>query len=230
MLVAVVPFLINLCYINNKGISTVWGGQDLLSFYGTILSFLGSVALGAVAIYQNKKAFDTNKEEHNLNLQLAKLQQAQFVSMFSIEEAGFYNLDIENNNKLTDRIVIDLIEKQKGNAITLGFKLENKSNYPIVQICIGFGFKQYKPIAIYIAPGEKTSFSIMLPSEFKEVYKIGNEKYSKVKVEFTNIFDFHTRGTFFIENPITQDHKLCDFRFAKFTDVNPNNMAQISNK
>ena len=34
----------------------MWGTEDVLNFYGTFLSFIGTVSLGAIALWQNKKA------------------------------------------------------------------------------------------------------------------------------------------------------------------------------
>ena len=44
-----------------KGPNTAFSASDLLSFYGSLLSLLGSVALGYVAIYQNKRITDLNE-------------------------------------------------------------------------------------------------------------------------------------------------------------------------
>ena len=73
-----IPFIINEAYKYGKGYVTLWGAEDVLSFYGTYLSFWGTVILGVVAIYQNKTA-------HRLNQQMQKMQQAQFISMVSVE-------------------------------------------------------------------------------------------------------------------------------------------------
>ena len=45
-LVIGVPLIINKCYINNKGYLTVWGGSDVLAYYGAALSFIGTTVLG----------------------------------------------------------------------------------------------------------------------------------------------------------------------------------------
>ena len=40
---------------------TSFSASDMLSLYGSILAFLGTVALGGLALYQNKKANNTNE-------------------------------------------------------------------------------------------------------------------------------------------------------------------------
>lgn len=49
-----IPLLINESYKQNLGYITVWEGKDLLAFYGSILTFIGTVFLGALTLYQNK--------------------------------------------------------------------------------------------------------------------------------------------------------------------------------
>ncbi|HAN21641.1 MAG TPA: hypothetical protein DCP51_08230 [Clostridiales bacterium] len=53
------PFLINELYKlgseTAKAYYTLWEAKDVLSFYGSFLSFLGTVVLGALAIWQNQK-------------------------------------------------------------------------------------------------------------------------------------------------------------------------------
>ncbi|KXL53689.1 hypothetical protein CLNEO_09150 [Anaerotignum neopropionicum] len=59
-----VPFIINWAYMAGKDLkeaNTAYSASDLIIFYGSFLSFLGTVALGALALWQNKKANDTNE-------------------------------------------------------------------------------------------------------------------------------------------------------------------------
>lgn len=43
VLVVVVPLIINKCYLPNKGYLTVWGGADVLSYYGTLLGAAATI-------------------------------------------------------------------------------------------------------------------------------------------------------------------------------------------
>lgn len=60
-IILAVPFAINESYKAGTGYQTLWGAKDVLSFYGSFLAFLGTVALGALALWQNKKASQTNE-------------------------------------------------------------------------------------------------------------------------------------------------------------------------
>lgn len=50
-----VPIIINECYKSNSGYVTVWGGSDVLGYYGTILGSIIAVTTLAVTIIFTKK-------------------------------------------------------------------------------------------------------------------------------------------------------------------------------
>ena len=80
-----IPFLINNCYIKNRGYITVWGGTDVLQFYGSILSFVGTVLLGALALWQNHIL-----AKQNDNYQ--KILELKDVPVLEIRFTGFSGL------------------------------------------------------------------------------------------------------------------------------------------
>lgn len=112
-----IPFIINQLYKygQNCGHSyiTMWDADDVLSFYGSYLSFFGSAVLGTVAVFQTVKAnkqSDTansisndaleqakqsnriaqealvqTQRANDLAAQMQKLEQAKFVSLVSME-------------------------------------------------------------------------------------------------------------------------------------------------
>ena len=74
-----VPFAINLLFKVDTNINIFqaeWSAGDALGYYGTVLSFLGTVILGALALYQNhiikeeadKKAALLEEKEHIENM------------------------------------------------------------------------------------------------------------------------------------------------------------------
>lgn len=56
-----IPITINEMYKLNSGYTTVWGGDTVLLFYGSVLSFAGTICLGGVAFWQNEKLHRINK-------------------------------------------------------------------------------------------------------------------------------------------------------------------------
>ncbi|MCI8404408.1 MAG: hypothetical protein HFE49_05845 [Clostridia bacterium] len=61
-----VPIIINECYLKNDGYLTVWDGTDVFAYYASVLSFMGTVTLGIVTVWQNKKSIDINDKLLNL--------------------------------------------------------------------------------------------------------------------------------------------------------------------
>lgn len=62
LIVISIPFIINEAY-KMGGYKTVWNGADVLAFYGTLLGAIGTVSLGALALWQNKVFRHENKRE-----------------------------------------------------------------------------------------------------------------------------------------------------------------------
>lgn len=61
LLVIFIPIIINAMYMSNKGYITVWGGDYVLLFYGSVLTFIGTVFLGGLALWQNERLNEMNK-------------------------------------------------------------------------------------------------------------------------------------------------------------------------
>lgn len=97
-----VPLLINILFKVNTGISALqaeWSAGDMLGYYGAVLSFLGTVALGVLALYQNhvikeeadKKAALLEEKEHIENMPKFRMSHK-----LSSGFAGGIVFDIEN--------------------------------------------------------------------------------------------------------------------------------------
>lgn len=68
-----VPVIINRCFLigtENGQANTAYSASDILNFYGTLLSFLGTVFLGALALWQNTKL-----NQINTNLQKTQMRE-----------------------------------------------------------------------------------------------------------------------------------------------------------
>lgn len=92
------PFLINesYLYIVKNPYNTAWDAADILSFYGSFLAFIGTVVLGILALWQNKKIRIESKrsqkkleelnrlsDETNEKLMLSQIQNQ--IPFFSLE-------------------------------------------------------------------------------------------------------------------------------------------------
>lgn len=225
-----IPFIINEAYKYGKGYVTLWSAEDVLSFYGTYLSFWGTVILGVVAIYQNKTA-------HRLNQQMQKMQQAQFISMVSVEAVEVKKREVkEEGCSESDRFeleYVDLVERKvyPQYCYYIDVKFKNESSYPIVQLNIYsgnrkngnyklYGMKMKEEKSIYIAKNSEQWVRVIVPSLMFE--KTGNTQLM-FSIDFVNIFDYTTPARLFILN-VEDDTKVNNYKFrlSKFIDINPN--------
>lgn len=51
-----VPIIINECYKPNTGYMTLWGANDVLSYFGNIIGAFGTVFIGVIALAQSAQA------------------------------------------------------------------------------------------------------------------------------------------------------------------------------
>ena len=91
--VIAVPFIINEAYKENKGYLTVWGGADVLAYFGAVVSAVGTVVLGGIAWQQNTRLL--NLEESTFlasNASSALLTEVDLTGIKSIA-VNFENHD-----------------------------------------------------------------------------------------------------------------------------------------
>ena len=100
VVVVFVPLLINESYkitLISEGAKyiTEWSAADALAYYGTALSFVGTVVLGALAFWQNEKAQETN----NRLLELEKTaRRGYFVPEHKVKAPNFPNPITRHHN------------------------------------------------------------------------------------------------------------------------------------
>ena len=103
-----IPCIINEFYKLNKGYVTMWGASDALSFYGSSLSFVGTVALGALALWQNYMIHKSNLD--NMQPTLSMRLTAEYAMLYLI---------IENTGmSVAKNISIDVLGIQNNGNIT----------------------------------------------------------------------------------------------------------------
>lgn len=229
LIVFLIPIIINESYKVGRGYITMWGAADVLSFYGSFLSFIGSIILGIVAIWQNNKAY-------KLNEQLQKLQQAEYISMVSVkrvivERENSSNLNLMNKQNSQ----IDIIDMTKDGFSSDEFyyidaEIKNDSKYPIVQMQIHpsdiknanglfYGMKNLVDQAIYIPSGESTCFRYIVPCK---IFDYVNTYELRFSFNFINIFDHGTPANLYISD-LTKNGNCTEYKYRlfKFIDVRP---------
>ena len=228
----VIPFIINELYKNGKGYITMWGAADVLSFYGSYLSFFGTVALGAVSVWQSGKA-------HKLNEQLQKLQQAEFISMVYARKVVYEKRSSSTPNfinrkkmNISDNFDLRSDACESKECYYIDVELKNDSKYPIVEMTVHpgdwlnssalfYGMKIEVNKAVYIEAGESACFRYIVPCSFLDMCNITQ---MKLCIECVNIFDYVTRSALYITNcNDKRDNQEYIYRLSKFTDVKPKN-------
>ena len=74
-----IPIIINEAYKYGKGYVTMWNAADMLSFYGAMLSFIGTVILGLIATNQSRKA-------NELSHKMLELEESRDLPIIDITE------------------------------------------------------------------------------------------------------------------------------------------------
>lgn len=127
VLVILIPFLINESYKVGTGYITEWGANDVLSFYGSILSFLGTVFLGGLALYQNHKFEKNGKEQRRLavrpylftriddeNVSILAKQQVEYIDI-NIANQDSFEISTKRNPPIQLDKYLELVDKLEKN-------------------------------------------------------------------------------------------------------------------
>lgn len=118
-----IPIIINESYKFNKGYITHWKASDTLSFYGTFLSFIGTVSLGLFAVYQNTRLIGLEERRTNLeeqpfvtitNWEVTSIKSLK--KIYSPKKLSFEIMRIEHNSK--DNVMIKLYFINTSNSFT----------------------------------------------------------------------------------------------------------------
>ena len=225
LVVLSIPIIINESYKTGKGYVTMWEAADVLSFYGSFLSFAGTVVLGAIAIWQNNKA-------HKLNEHLQKLQQAEYISMVSVEYVAVKRIDSHLIPTTNSADIIDL--RMDGfhspQCYSIHTEIKNNSAYPIVQMqihpgertngnCQLYGLKSWTDQTRYIPGNENISLTFIIPCQIFDY----TQKYSlQLRLNFINVFDYATPADLYIVD-LSKDENHLEYQYhlLKFIDVKP---------
>ena len=164
----IAPFVINGLYkfgqANNVGYVTLWEAKDVLAFWGSYISFFGTIVLGAVAVFQtdrannlaekaNNQANDANdltrealaqaKKANELALQMQRLEQSKFYSVVSLNDLMISTQDARYphymNTRIRDPQIFDLVDAEHfscNSCYHVDFIIKNESEYPIDYITV----------------------------------------------------------------------------------------------
>ena len=94
--VPIVIQFVSLIHTSNGFLIEKWTAGELLNYYGTILTFLGTIILGIIAVRQNDQIKEISDESNKLNLRMLKLEECARKSYVSLKD-----ISLSSNNVVT---------------------------------------------------------------------------------------------------------------------------------
>lgn len=202
ILVAILPTAFNVILERFTGISNEYSTGDMLEYYGAVIGFIGTVALGIIALYQNY-AF---KNENDRLMQLQNAPYFSFVKIDNFELVGEINENISDIDKVTY-----IMNENKTTMIRIDFDMKNISKYPICNLKYkGQVFDVTKKKWISLLQNEKDRSVIVEPNSlvresiaftpiwFDNICQAAFPSCSRnvfgIDVGFTNTFGLETHG------------------------------------
>lgn len=236
--VIVIPLVINGLYQLKGPIVTEWDCSDALLFYGAVLGATGTIILGIVSVYQNKKTHELNERVEASNRALQKLNEANFVSLVSLDNCEINERSSGQSNyrngKYEIKETIDLTNKelmssQWYSCFHIDCQIKNTSDYPIVQIdyqtdIISWlhGLCNINRQPIYIESHNSAWIRFIVP---KTVFEENNSYSFTMQIFFTNVFDYPCKARISIDDMRKGNLAKISFRIAKYSDVKPENIT-----
>lgn len=92
--VVLVPIIINESYKTNEGYLTVWGGSDVLAYFGAVVSAVGTIILGVLAWQQNTRLLKL--EENSF---LATNSGSALLTEVTVTKIGSLSVNLENHEE-----------------------------------------------------------------------------------------------------------------------------------
>ena len=201
-LVVCVPLIIHIIFkipSEHSFFAPEWSAGELLSYYGAILAFAGTVFLGALALYQN----DLFKKQND------KIMQLQNVPYFSYVGLEFTGQVVKSADDHNLPLGFYLIERAADKFLFCSFDANNMSNYPICSIKATLqGFNALsnrwiritgdpEPVSkkITIPPGQEHTVYVGYSSPWTMLKMIGvSDQLCGIELEFRNTNGLSTGG------------------------------------
>ena len=212
------PFMINESYKLGKGYITLWDASDVLSFYGAILSFLGSTVLGVVALVQNEKIRKFSLKVFDMEHRYEKapmfaLKNIEFQTDAFFQE-DYKNVQISEKNNVWTTTVKTHDERDPEAELYFCIFLEN----------VGEGLAKNIKIQCYDELGiemvDRFEPIIKVNEECKFLYRLpifvgnrtdGENDYYHIEIFYESVYGFKSGQTICVEGEKIKGYE------AKFT-------------
>jgi len=191
-----IPFLIWLSYYIGENhaclIHTSLSAGDALGFYGTLLSFAGTTALGAIAVWQNKRLqkleADASTKDSSCNIYLRKYDYGK-------DSAPLKRLSHDGRTPFPT------------SKIRMSFKILNCSEAFLTEIEIDFNGAVFHS-NITLIKGEEKYFYLFLPQDY-------DVQRTRHRVTFTSCYGVKTFGDIVIR--IHDGQNRADIKYYHFS-------------
>ena len=180
LILFVLPLLIvHLLFKWNSGIDffvAEWSAGDVLAYIGTMLTFIGTIALSYMALKASNKANELSQKVIDMELNNYKLDLRPFVL---VSDWKAYEIDCKELVDNPTKKYIQIGKYQNRNALGLAIKLTNTSNSCItVQYATGISRNSelnwgnaavnQSNLKMILSPGESDEFVFYATREFME--------------------------------------------------------------
>jgi len=204
------PIFINEIYKFNNGYMTAWGPIELLTYYGAVLSFIGTTSLGIITVSLTKKSNDISDRLLFLEESSSNYKMMPVLKMQSVQKGAFDGGYTLNDNFLY--YFVDEIPLVQGGNMHKKFKrflkFEFKNVSDILSLDIQLQSLLFNDNALYLIhpPGKNDYINILKPELDIVIYLLFDENlYEKIicsnerkltfQVIMKNIYDFNYKET-----------------------------------
>ena len=171
--------IVHLLFKWNSGVDffvAKWSAGDALAYVGTMLTFIGTIALSYMALKASNKANELSQKVIDMELNNYKLDLRPFVL---VSDWNAYEIDCTELIDNPAKKYIQIGKYQNGNALGLAIKLTNTSNSCItVQYSTGISRNpelnwgnaavNQSNLKMILSPGESDEFVFYATKEFME--------------------------------------------------------------
>lgn len=129
LVVLFLPFIVEKLYYTTapcEFFEVEYDAKDILSYYGSVLSFIGATILGILTLRQNRKAQEKSDEVNRLQLELQRKSMAMAEALYSQNAAS---------TKAIPKFEISLYG-YSGNYANLNLRIKNVSSIIASNICL----------------------------------------------------------------------------------------------
>lgn len=177
---ALAPFIVDWLYLKNppaKFFDVTIGSGDILNYYGAFLSFLATVILGCIAIYQTYNAQRKADEINKLQLRIMQKEA-------SIAERKYEQEQTKLAEQYEPKFEIKL-KSYNGYYSNINLSMKNTSSFMVTDLC-------FIDFCVYGEAGDKKLSVSNYQMKFKS---LGKGEQKQLLIKSPNMYEQHQHGS-----------------------------------